>query len=244
MRVALVLTLILNLAAIANPTFDAGIQSYNQGNWQAAIEQWESITSSGKTSADLEYNLGNAYFRLGNTEKSILHFERSLKMNPNDDDARKNLALANRGIVDQIVQVPTLGVLRYFNSVRDYFSASSARFMLLLANALLAIAVGAVMYSSGAMRDAARRAAYIAGVLTVTSLLIYGWRSVSLSQVSAIVMAEKSDIYSSPSDNSTQLFSLHSGTKVRVGETLSEWTEIQLADGRKGWVPRADIENI
>ncbi len=243
MRV-LVLTFLLSLPVLANASFDAGLQAYNQEKWSDAIAQWESITSSGQTSAELEYNLGNAYFRQGTIERSVLHYERALKLNPNDDDARKNLALANRGIVDQIAHAPKLGIWKYADSLRDSFSVSTSKALLFLFNTLLAISVGAMFYTNGTLRDAAKRVTILFGCLSGMMLLLYGWRSSALAETSAVVMAEKTDIYSSPTDNSTQLFSLHSGTKVRVGETLSDWTEIQLSDGRKGWIQRVDIENI
>lgn len=241
---ALLMCFLLSLPALANPAFDAGLQAYNQEKWSEAISQWESITQSGQTSAELEYNLGNAYFRHGNIERSILHYERALKLNPNDEDSRKNLALANRGIVDQIAHAPTLGIWKYADNLRDSLSVSTSKGLLLLFNALLALSVGAMFYASGMLRDVSRRATILFGSLAVLMLIFYGWRSSALADTSAIVMAEKTDIYSSPTDNSTQLFSLHSGTKVRVGETLTDWTEIQLSDGRKGWIPRADIEHI
>lgn len=236
--------LLFSLPVFANVTFDVGLQAYNQEKWSDAISQWESIASTGQTSAELEYNLGNAYFRQGSIERSILHYERALKLNPNDDDARKNLALANRGIVDQIAHAPKLGIWKYTDSLRDSFSVSTSKTLLFLFNTLLALSVGAMFYMNGNLRDTARRATILFGCLAGLMLLHYAWRCSALSEASAVVMVEKTDIYSSPTDNSTQLFSLHSGTKVHIGETLSEWTEIQLSDGRKGWIPRADIENI
>ena len=105
--------LLFSLTVFANATFDVGLKAYNQEKWLDDIAQWESIASSSQTSAELEYNLGNAYFRQGSIERSILHYERALKLNPNDDDARKNLALANRGIVNQIAHSPKLVFWKY-----------------------------------------------------------------------------------------------------------------------------------
>ncbi|MCB1059483.1 MAG: tetratricopeptide repeat protein [Calditrichaeota bacterium] len=231
-------------AAFANPAFDAGMQAYNQSQWQEAISQWNSITASGLTSPVLEYNLGNAYFRAGDIEHSILHYERALKLNPKDEDARKNLLLANRAIVDQIPQAPKLGIWQYLDKLRDAFPVRETGRLLILLNALLAVAVGVMLYSSGRLRDVATRFAILFGIGALFFFTLYSWRASADSRIAAIVMVEKCDIFSSPSDNSTQLFSLHSGTKVHVGEILSEWTEIQLADGRKGWIPNDDIEHI
>lgn len=244
MKIALLTVVILCHTAFADPAFDSGLISYNKGDWEQAIEQWSSITQGGQTSAEIEFNLGNAYFRMENIERSILHYERALKLKPNDNDIRKNLALANRGIVDQIASVPKLGILRGIESLRDALPIESTKSFLFLFNALLAIAIGVAFYSSGSLSETSRRAAIVFGSLTCLMLFWFVWRSAALTQTSAIVIAEKCDIFSSPTDNSTQLFSLHAGTKVLTGETLANWIEIQLADGRKGWIPSEDVENI
>ncbi len=191
MRV-LVLTFLLSLPVLANSSFDAGLQAYNQEKWSDAIAQWESITSSGQTSAELEFNLGNAYFRQGSIERSILHYERALKLNPNDEDSRKNLALANRGIVDQIAHAPKLGIWKYADSLRDSFSVSTSKALLFLFNTLLAISVGAMFYTNGTLRDAAKRATILFGCLSGTDVVAStDGVAVRLAETSAIVMAEK-----------------------------------------------------
>ncbi|NUO18293.1 tetratricopeptide repeat protein [bacterium] len=244
MKLALVLVLLMCKSVLANTVFEAGLLAYNKEDWTGAIQQWESITASGQTSASVEYNLGNAYFRLGNIERAILHYERSLKLNPGDDDAIKNLALANRGIVDQIATAPKLGVWSYLISVRDYFSLGLLRTLLIVSNACLAVIVGVIIYANDRVREIANRAVLLFAGLAVIVLFLYSWRSSALTNPYAIVMVEKTDVYSSPSENSTQLFSLHAGTKVSIGEKLSAWTEIQLTDGRKGWIASDDVETI
>ncbi len=243
-RGLIIISVMFAAIAWANPAFEAGAQAYTNEDWDEAIGQWKSITAGGQTSAELEYNLGNAYFRKGEIERSILHYERALKLNPKDEDTHRNLVLANRAIVDQIPQAPKLGFWLYLESLRDTARLSTIRSWLLVLNALFAVSIAALYYTSGKLRDAVRRFAILFGSFAVFALFMYGWRSSAMTQTSAIVMAEKSDIYSSPTDNSTQLFSLHSGTKIRTSESLAGWTEIQLADGRKGWISSADIENI
>jgi SH3-like domain-containing protein len=49
---------------------------------------------------------------------------------------------------------------------------------------------------------------------------------------------------SSPDSSGTDLFVLHEGTKVSVGEKVGEWYEIRLSDGNKGWIPVNSLEII
>lgn len=58
-------------------------------------------------------------------------------------------------------------------------------------------------------------------------------------------MKMETSVKSSPtSDNSTDLFRLHEGTKVKVLESMGSWTNISIADGRQGWIKTSDIERI
>ena len=62
---------------------------------------------------------------------------------------------------------------------------------------------------------------------------------------SAIVMRPVVSVKSSPSAESSQdLFILHEGTKVQMLDQVGSWTNIELADGRQGWIRTSDIEAI
>ena len=39
------------------------------------------------------------------------------------------------------------------------------------------------------------------------------------------------------SQSGKDLFILHEGTKVALENSIDEWAEIRISDGRKGWVP-------
>jgi SH3-like domain-containing protein len=52
-------------------------------------------------------------------------------------------------------------------------------------------------------------------------------------------------VKSSPSAESSQdLFILHEGTKVEILDQVGSWSNIELADGRQGWIKSSDIETI
>ena len=66
-----------------------------------------------------------------------------------------------------------------------------------------------------------------------------------LSADEAIVMRPVASVKSSPSaESSTDLFILHEGAKVRLIDQVGRWSNIELADGRQGWLPSDDMEII
>ena len=58
-------------------------------------------------------------------------------------------------------------------------------------------------------------------------------------------MRPVTSVTSSPSSEAAKsLFILHEGTKVKVLDEVSGFSDIELADGRRGWIPSGDIERI
>jgi SH3-like domain-containing protein len=52
-------------------------------------------------------------------------------------------------------------------------------------------------------------------------------------------------VKSTPAKNGTDLFILHEGTKVViVDNSMREWKEVRVADGKQGWVETKSIEDI
>ena len=87
------------------------VRLYDAGGYREAAEAWRRLLAEapppGPTEeaaaldrAALHYNLGNAEFRDGRLGFAMLHWERSLRLRPGDDDAAANLALA-RSVLDR-----------------------------------------------------------------------------------------------------------------------------------------------
>ena len=60
----------------------------------------------------------------------------------------------------------------------------------------------------------------------------------------AIVFSQESKVKSEPNLRSEESFRLHEGTKVQVLDTVDEWREIKLSDGKTGWVISDDIKML
>ena len=76
----------------------AAEQAYAAGDHQLALQLYDSVLTR-STSAGLQYNIGNCYFKLNDVPRAILHYERALELSPGDDDIRANLELARQQIV-------------------------------------------------------------------------------------------------------------------------------------------------
>ena len=60
----------------------------------------------------------------------------------------------------------------------------------------------------------------------------------------AIVFSPKVEVMSAPSKQSTELFNLHIGTKVKISDSINNWINIVLENGKKGWILKENIKEI
>ena len=250
---SLILMLILPFAADAaddsylDSLWNSANQSYVEGRWGDAVAGYELISGMGMESAALYCNTGDAYYKDGNVPMAILYYERALKMDPSYSDARYNLELLNSTIQDRINPVPEFILKVWVNDI-CYMMNSDAWAICFLVLLALTLAM-ALLFILGAT-PAGRRTGFYIGILTLLLALASLSFSISqkkdyISEDNAIVMRPVTSVKSSPSaEASTDLFILHEGTKVRILDTVGTWSNIELADGRQGWLRTSDIETI
>src|SRR5215210_1398695 len=92
--VALVGATVSFARADQDPLFAQANQQYSEGHFQEAIKSYDGLVASGQWSANLFYNLGNAWFRLGDFGHAILNYERALALDPHHPETMANLRLA------------------------------------------------------------------------------------------------------------------------------------------------------
>jgi len=226
--------------------FQQGNSYYQQSNFGAAIERYESILKTGLTSGELYFNLGNAYYKQGNMGNAILCYERALRLLPTDDDLRHNLQLANLLIVDRIEETPRLFIWDTWDSIKGWFSLTGITWT---AYVLLLFAAGAVvtvvLARSYALRKVGMITTLVIGVFLVASVVILIDKARDAERTDeAIVLAPITTIKNSPDAKSSDAFVLHAGVKVRITDSVNEWVKIRLADGKVGWMERNAAEEI
>ena len=249
--VALLLLPFGNLAmaqdAYVDSLWNSANQAYVEGRWGDAVTDYELISGMGLESAALYCNTGDAYFKEGNVPMAILFYERALKLDPSYSDARYNLELMNSMIQDRIDPVPDF-ILKVWAKDICYIMDSDAWAACFLV--LLALTLGLVLLFLLAPTAAGRRTGFFTGIVTlllaVASLSFSLWQKNDyMSADEALVMRPVTSAKSSPSaEASKDLFILHEGTKVTILDSVGNWNNIELADGRQGWIPSADITVI
>ena len=220
--------------------------AYNAGNYAQAEECYTRIVGQGLHSAALYYNLANAHFKQDELGKAMLYYNRALRLRPNDEDIRHNLEYAEQSTKDSIEEIPEFFLKTWIKSLRGALSCTAWSILSLL---MLVAALACGLLYLLAQRLSLRKIGFY--LMTVTALLFvvataFAWseRNMLVERSEAIIMNSAVSIKSSPDRSATELFVLHEGTKVTIGETIDGWAEVRIADGRKGWIEQERIERI
>ena len=250
--VAIALVCALPFAADARNEYmdslwNAANQAYTEGRWTDAVSDYQMISDAGLESAALYCNIGDAFYKAGNVPEAILYYERALKLDPSYEDARFNLELMNNGIQDRIDPVPEL-ILKTWTRKLCYLADSETWAVLCLV--FFACTLAFVIVFLRGRQTGWRRFGFFAGIaMLIVSVMCFSfsiWQKKDYMRADeAIVMRPVASVKSSPSgEASTDLFILHEGTKVRLLDQVGTWSNIELADGRQGWMRTQDFEII
>ena len=236
-------------SASANDALSAAQKAdefYRHANYDSAIALYESALAQGQASADLYYNLGNAYYRNGQNGLAILNYERALRLRPNMSDAKDNLALAESKTADRIAVLPKLFFVQWYTDLSHSISPTGWRIVWLC---LLTLLMASIVLLRIGHTLSLRKTGLIAGIILLTLLILasFLWGSSAArfnSHSEAIVMQPAITVKSSPEHQSVDKLILHEGTKVRITESLSGWYKIVLSDGTTGWCEPSAVERI
>lgn len=252
MLAVLLLMLPSALVNAQNPSYvdslwTAGVEAYAQGSYLQASQSFTSIASLGLSSPELFTNIANSYFKNQEYGKAILYYERALKLDPSNKDANYNLSIARQFTLDRIESVPEFFLKSWSRQLSYLLSSNSwALLAMFLFFATLVLVLVFALGSSSLWKKISFFGAIAALLLSALALgNAVSQKNSYEAKDEAVVMKAVCSAKSSPSAISgADLFVLHEGTKVRILDSVGEWTNIALADGREAWVLSEEITVI
>ena len=225
-------------AAYINNNFAESIQLY-----EAQVSEHRSINQE---SAQIYYNLGNAYFRDNQIAKAIVNYERALLLEPGDSDIRHNLRFAKTRIEDKIDSADNLFINKWIRSIQNLYSGNTWAIIGIVLFILLIVAIGLYMISAQIIL---RKVSFYSGIVLlslviITNVFAFNQKTKITNRSTAIIMSASVSIYTSPDAHSQELFRLHEGAKVKIKREEGRWIEIVIANGSVGWLQKMYVETI
>jgi tetratricopeptide (TPR) repeat protein len=219
---------------------------YTEGKYQDAIDTYENILMLGYESPELYYNLGNTYYKQNVIAQTILNYEKALQLAPNDEDINYNFQLTNRLVVDKIEVLPVFFVTGWLRSLKNLFTSDFWAIISITSFLLTLLFISFYLYSRNlGFKKLSFWFGFFVVIISIISFIFsYQQKQKILARDTAIVMSSSVTVKSSPDASGTDLFVIHEGTKVWVEDKISDWNEIKLSDGSKGWLKADNIETI
>lgn len=229
-----------------NVTKEEGDSAYMRNDYASAIQIYENLLKKGEAS-EIYYNLGNSYYKAGDIAKAILNYERALLLQPGNLDIRANLDVARSKTIDKVVPVPEIFFVAWTKSLINCMSVDG---WAKLGVAFFIIGLVCFCFFCFSKQEIFKKTGFIAGLICLmfvilSNIFAYQQKSAQINRNDAIVLSPSVTVRSTPSESGTSLFILHEGHKVEIKDnSMNEWKEIRLEDGKVGWVPTAAIEVI
>lgn len=240
--VAIMLFVCHTYAATPENLYKKGCDLYSKNEFRAAAHEFEEAAKSVESS-DIYYNLGNCHYRLNDYPKARLAFERAIKIDPSNQDAKYNLRLVvakinSSGIQSQSFISSWTNDFVHSRSISQWAICALTLFAMTLVFALLYILGNTVR-----LRKIAFFAALACMFATAISFVCAGIQTHGKDIPSEAIVIRQSDVRQSPSANSKALQQILPGSKIKLikGTMLNGWQQISLGDGQKGWISTHNI---
>ena len=221
-------------------------QEYKRGNYPQAIADYKSLLKK-TPSAEVYYNLGNAYFRSDSIPQAILAYERAALINPGNSYIRFNLQFARGKTIDKVAEPDEMFFISWFRSAANLATVDGWATMVLFSAALLGCCILLYFFSSRILvRKVGFGCAIAFAILFVLSNIFALYQKNALtSKEGAIIMAPAANLKKTPIRSGADEAVLHEGTRVDIADrSIKGWLGVKLADGREGWIEENTVEEI
>jgi tetratricopeptide (TPR) repeat protein len=223
-------------SSFGETTWEAANDAYQNGKYEEAKVDYLQFVRAGKYSADLFYNLGNVWFKLGDQGRAILNYQRALLLDPRLAEAESNLHSVLKIVGND--EEPTFRdrIGRY----ADYFPLVAS-----IALWIFAFALFTALLKPGRFLVMRRRVCIVSGLIFLGSAAISVWiGSGSKDANRALIIDSAADLKYGPAVSARSVESLQMGEQVQLISERGDWTFCRAGTGNLGWIPTQKTERL
>ena len=210
--------------------------NYDNSNLDAFILQQQELLKNNQN-GHVYYNLGNAYYRQGKIGHAIAAYLHAKQLLPRDADVKENLRFVHGKIKDKLTYdfnnslFTAMFFWQSFITTKELYISSC----ILLGIAFL-ILIGFMLTKNKLLQQFS----YVCFILGFFTLFVFTFDLLFHEKWGSVVNAEVR-VFSGPAENNTVIFKLREGAPFIVSRQDSSWYQINLSDGKKGWVSQKDV---
>lgn len=250
---SILIYIMLPIGTFAANGFTEAQKAYDQKDYVQAASLYEGELTKEKVSklsfserSEGYYNLGNCYYRMKDYAHAVLNYERALKQNPANEDARFNLQLTQVKLKDKFDAPSEMFFISWFKEVvkSQNFATWGLWGLYLLLAAFALFACFAL-----SERVILRKAGFFGGLLAVVCILFCEgfafaqYRNFYKTETAVVMQA--TDTYDTPTTTGHKLKPLNEGTTIIVRERYNKnWMAVELPDGSEVWIKAGNTELI
>ena len=244
MKILYIILLLSNTQGL-DSIFDQSNAFYTDGKYQMAIDGYKDILNSGFESAELYYNLGNAYYKLNNIPESNFFYEKARSISPTDEDILINLSFAQNLRIDKIEKLPITQTQNFKINILNLLSEKGWSVLLIILAWIACVSF--VLYLS-VNNSGNKRIFFTQFIILMIGLIVVFTINYEKKKLNnekfAIIYDKEIEVWSEPNKISELKFLLHEGTKVKQVDTIQDWVNIQLENGTLGWIQSSSIKTL
>lgn len=215
-----------------------GVKKYKAENYGDAISEFTKITDAGVINGKLYYNLGNAYLKNGNVGYAILWYKRALKLIPGDPDLKFNHEYALTLVKDRNEDGRS-SIFRVLFFWQHLLSTTAIQWTALIFNLIFwFVLILQMIRRKKSLKPLGHGILILALLFTLTAFYNF-YASKYIKR--AIILTDIVSVRSGLTEDSTELFVLHAGTKVRIGKESNGYFKIIFSDGKIGWLKKTEV---
>lgn len=230
--------------------------AYNSKNYTEAADLYKTIIKEYGVSSDIYYNLGNTYFRMGKIAQSVLAYERALKIDPSNKDARINLDFVNTTLEDK--PEDNSSILGKIHS--EVIALMSPNAWAWTAFALFALIIGLIAIYLFLSNVRTRKVGFFGAmvlfiVLVYATIVAYQSAAAIDNNDIAIVTTPSANLTPAPSaktDKTDKIVPVHEGTRLVIIDSVNAasndgaqlWYHVKVNNSTAAWIDASNVERI
>ena len=216
---------------------------YQSGDFESALASYKNILAAGKETAALDYNLGNAYFRLGHKGKALAFYERALRISPRNEDVLWNIDIVRSAVADRI-ETSDEGLTRVFiKKVTDSLTVNEIS-MILSGLLILFAAMAFIAFMLPVLKPLIRGVSVLVVLVFLAAAVLFGFKWTEVKDPRVVILDKEVEARYGPSKKETKAFTLHEGAEAKVMDETQDWFYVALENKSSGWVPKTSCEII